>query len=223
MKGRIVEVFESIQGEGIYLGERQIFVRFFGCNLDCKFCDTRLARFKEYTPEELFQELRNYPGKYHTISFTGGEPLLQVDFLKEILKLTKRGNFSNYLETNGTLPEALEGVINYLDVIAMDLKLASSTGTMNFWASHRKFLEIAAKKEVFLKIVICQSTTKEDLIDAINLIKEINKIRLLVLQPNSQENSVTLQKKIEIFKNICIEEEITACIIPQVHKVIGVR
>ncbi|MEW6170728.1 MAG: 7-carboxy-7-deazaguanine synthase QueE [Candidatus Omnitrophota bacterium] len=223
MKGKIVEVFESIQGEGIYLGERQLFVRFFGCNLDCKFCDTRLIRFKEYAPEDLIKELKTYKGEFHSISFTGGEPLLQVSFLKEILKLAKRGNFLNYLETNGTLPEALEEVINYLDFIAMDLKLASSTGIINFWASHRKFLEIASRKEVFLKIVVCQSTGVEDLLEALHLIKEMNKAIVLVLQPNTQENDIYLQKKIEGFRDMCIKENITTCIIPQVHRRLGVR
>ena len=223
MKGKIVEVFESIQGEGIYLGERQLFVRFFGCNLDCKFCDTRLIRFKEYAPEDLIKELKTYKGEFHSISFTGGEPLLQVSFLKEILKLAKRGNFLNYLETNGTLPEALEEVINYLDFIAMDLKLASSTGIINFWASHRKFLEIASRKEVFLKIVVCQSTRVEDLLEALHLIKEMNKAIVLVLQPNTQEDDIYLQKKIEGFRDMCIEENITTCIIPQVHRRLGVK
>jgi len=72
MKAKIVEVFESIQGEGLYLGEKQIFVRFFGCNLNCNFCDTRPDRFMEYEPQELFKEIELYQDKYHSISFTGG-------------------------------------------------------------------------------------------------------------------------------------------------------
>ena len=173
--------------------------------------------------EDLIKELKTYEGEFHSVSFTGGEPLLQTNFLKETLKLTKRGNFLNYLETNGTLPDALEEVINYLDFVAMDLKLASSTGIINFWASHRRFLEIASKKEVFLKIVVCQSTREEDLLEAIHLIKETNKAMVLVLQPNSLENDIYLDKKTEDFRDICIRENITTCVIPQVHKITGVR
>jgi len=223
MKGKISEVFESIQGEGVYLGERQIFVRFFGCNLECRFCDTRLNTFFECEPEELFEMIKKYPRDYHSIAFTGGEPLLQKDFLKAVLELTHSAGYRNYLETNGTLFVELKEIIDYVDIVAMDLKLASSTGMENYWRAHRHFLEIASRKEVFLKAVICTSTEEEDLLDGIKLIKEILKAPILVLQPNSYEDRISLDRKLERFRDICINENIPACIIPQVHKVIGVR
>jgi len=172
MKGRIAEVFDSIQGEGLYLGEKQIFVRFFGCNLACKFCDTKLHSFMEYEPEELFQELKLYQDKYHSVSFTGGEPLLQKDFLKELMQMTRRHNFRNYLETNGILHEALKEVIDYVDIVAMDLKLPSSTGLGDFWEEHRLFLKIASQREVFLKAVICSQTKEEDLKKGLRMMRE---------------------------------------------------
>jgi organic radical activating enzyme len=223
MKGRIAEVFDSIQGEGLYLGEKQIFVRFFGCNLSCHFCDTRLNRFIEYEPEELFNEIQLYPDLYHSISFTGGEPLLQKDFLKEVLKLTHQHKYKNYLETNGTLPYELEDIIDYIDVVAMDIKLPSSTGMGELWSLHRKFLKVAAKKEVFVKTIICQSTLEQDLRQALALIKEADKSAILVLQPNSHESGGQLMQKIEKFKDISREEKVFSCIIPQMHKLIGVK
>jgi organic radical activating enzyme len=222
MKARIAEIFSSIQGEGIYLGEKQIFVRFFGCNLNCKFCDTKLDRFSEYEPQELFKEIELYQGNYHSISFTGGEPLLQKDFLAEVLKLTSKAGYKNYLETNGTLPGELESLINYLDIIAMDIKLPTSTGMGEFWGMHERFLKAAAKKEVFLKTVICASTKEEDLRKVSGLIKKVNPSVILVLQPDSQEERGLLQAKLESFKNICAEEKITACVVPQMHKIVGV-
>lgn len=223
MKGKIAEVFDSIQGEGLYLGEEQIFVRFYDCNLKCSFCDTKLDSYIECEPQELFEELKLYHGRYHSISFTGGEPLLQKDFLKEVLKLTFYGGYRNYLETNGTLPEALEELIDYLHIISMDLKLPSSTGGEPFWDAHRKFLKIAFRKEVFLKTVICRSTKEEDLREAIKLINECEKPPILVLQPNSYEIDAQLLKKIEDYKNICLKEKVTTCIIPQMHKFIGIQ
>ena len=86
MKAKIAEVFDSVQGEGIYLGERQLFVRFFGCNLSCDYCDTRPDRYLEYEPHELFDEIKLYGNNFHSICFTGGEPLLQKDFLKVVLQ-----------------------------------------------------------------------------------------------------------------------------------------
>ena len=223
MKGRVAEIFDSVQGEGLYLGERQIFVRFFGCNLSCKFCDTKLDTFSEYVPEELLEELKQHAGNYHSISFTGGEPLLQKDFLKETLKLTKVSGFRNYLETNGTLPDALGEIIEYVDIVAMDLKLPSSTGLNNFWDAHKRFLGIASQKKVFLKAVICQSTLEKDLGEAIKLIKEVNKNAIFVLQPNSYEDYNQLSEKLENFKGICAKENISARIICQMHKIVGIK
>jgi organic radical activating enzyme len=223
MKGKISEVFESVQGEGLYLGQRQVFVRFFGCNLACEFCDTRLDTFTEYEPQELLDEIKLYDSGINSVSFTGGEPLLQKDFLKEALKLTHRENYKNYLETNGTLPFDLGDVIDDLDIVAMDLKFPSSTEAGNFWEAHRKFLKIASRKEVFLKAVICASTTEEDLREATKLIKEVNRSAILVLQPNSFENNGTLAEKLERFKGLCRKEKVTACVIAQMHKIAGLR
>jgi organic radical activating enzyme len=223
VKGRIAEVFDSIQGEGIYLGEKQLFVRFFGCNLSCRFCDTKLNRFIEYEPEELFEELKLYQNDYHSISFTGGEPLLQVDFLRDVLKLTSKDGYKNYLETNGMLSGELEMVIDDLDIVAMDLKLPSSTDMGILWGMHRRFLKIASRKEVFLKSIICQSTKEEDLVEALWLIKEVNKTAILVLQPNSFEDHNQMQEKLETFRYICKKADITTCVIPQVHKIAWFR
>jgi 7-carboxy-7-deazaguanine synthase len=223
MKGKISEIFESIQGEGIYVGEKQIFVRFFGCNLSCRFCDTPLNKFSEYEPQRLLSELRSYPGNYHSVSFTGGEPLLQKDFLKEILIQSKQQGFRNYLETNGTLPEALNEVIENVDIVAMDFKLPSSTGSGEFWQVHRDFLKVASKKEVFVKVVICDSTKDEDFKKGLEIIKEANPNVRLVLQPNSFEDGELLNEKIEDFKTACLRERIAVCLIPQMHKVMGIK
>lgn len=212
-----------MQGEGIYLGERQLFVRFFGCNLSCRYCDTKLHRFMEYEPSELFEEIKLYQEGLHSVSFTGGEPLLQAEFLAEIMQLTNKGGFKNYLETNGTLVGELEKVIDYVDIVAMDIKLPGSTGMGHFWGLHRKFLKISSRKEIFVKMVVCNSTSYEDLIRALILVKEINPAATLVLQPNSYEKSAALDNKIEDFSNICRDNDMTACIIPQMHKSIGIK
>ncbi len=223
MKARIAEVFDSIQGEGLYLGEKQLFVRFFNCNLSCAYCDTKLDRFIEYEPRELFEEIKLYRDKFHSISFTGGEPLLYADFLREILKLTCGRGHRHYLETNGTLFFELEKLIDRLDIIAMDLKFPSSTGMGNLWHLHKKFLKIAAKKEVFLKAIICQATHEDDLKQAVEIIKEISPASVLVLQPNSYENQTLLREKLIKFKELANQGGVTACVIPQIHKIMGIR
>lgn len=223
MKGKIAEVFKSIQGEGIYFGEKQVFIRFFGCNLKCRFCDTPLKHFKEYGPDELFLELQSHGKDFNSISFTGGEPLLQKDFLKSVMRLTAKYNYKNYLDTNGTLPDALAEVVDYADIVSMDIKLPSSTGEKSFYAEHKKFLEIASAKELSVKITICSSTLESELREAVNLIKEKNKYAVLVLQPDSSEDKGILLEKLAHFKQICMKEDIITCVIPQMHKIIGVR
>lgn len=223
MKAKIAEVFESIQGEGIYMGERQIFVRFFGCNLTCRFCDTKLTGFVEYGPCDLLEKIKSYRDIYHSVSFTGGEPLMQGRFLKEILKLTYAEGYKNYLETNGTLPGKLKEVIRYVDIISMDVKLPSSTGLAGFWEAHRQFLKIASSKEVFLKAVICQSTQDSDLMETVKLIKDINPGVILILQPDSRERNFLFGEKLEGFLDICRREGINMCIAPQMHKLLGVK
>jgi len=223
VKAKINEIFDSVQGEGLYLGEKQIFVRFFNCNLSCSYCDTKLDRFTEYEPGELFEEIKLYRDRHHSISFTGGEPLLYADFLEEIFKLTSRGGHKHYLETNGTLFSELEQLIDRIDIIAMDLKFPSSSGMGSLWQMHRKFLKIAARKEVFLKAIICQSTTEEDLREALAVIKETSPASILVLQPNSNENHSVLQEKLLSFKNIANQQRVTTCVIPQMHKIMGYR
>ena len=105
----------------------------------------------------------------------------------------------------------------------MDLKLPSSTGLSDFWDEHRMFLKIAAQREVFIKTVICSETTEEDLKEGLKLIRETAQQAVLVLQPDSNEDSAQLQDKIKKFKELCRKEGVTACAVEQIHKAIGVK
>ncbi|MFA5101088.1 MAG: 7-carboxy-7-deazaguanine synthase QueE [Candidatus Omnitrophota bacterium] len=223
MKAKISEIFDSIQGEGIYMGERHVFVRFFGCNLQCRYCDTKLLRYAEYEPEILLDEVKKYQRTSGVISYTGGEPLLQKDFLKEMLPLALKNNFRNYLETNGTLPDALAEVIDYVNVISMDVKLPSSTGLEPFWDAHRRFLKIANKKDVFLKTIVCESTADADIHELICMIEDSHLAVPLVLQPDSSADSNVLKPKIDKYVSWCVSEGIATCFIPQLHKLLGVK
>lgn len=222
-KGKISEVFSSIQGEGAYAGIRQIFVRLYGCNLNCKFCDTKLSTYEKYSATVAYDIIKRFNTPHHSICFTGGEPLLQKDFLKTILGFIRHDGISSYLETNGTLPDALEDVIDDVDTIAMDFKLPTSTGMKDFWKEHTEFLKIAAKKNVFVKSVICLSTQKEDFQKAVSIIAKIDRKILFILQPNFYEMSKSLLDKIRDFQKMALEQLDDVRLIPQLHKMIGVR
>jgi len=224
MKARIAEVFQSVQGEGVYLGERQIFIRFYGCNLNhCRFCDTQLYSFEEYEASDLFRYLKSGFKGIDSISLTGGEPLVQRYFLKEFLPLIKQEGFKTYLETNATLPGALRYIIDYIDIIAMDFKLPSSTGLRDFWQEHRRFLRIASQREVFIKAVICNTTKLEDLKKALQLLSDFNREIPLILQPNSFEMDTLLMNKIQEFQRFSLGFISDVRVIPQMHRLVGVK
>jgi len=221
MKARITEIFKSIQGEGPYQGIVQVFVRFFGCNLNCIFCDTLLSYYREIYLKSLLEKLDSFSG-YHSVSLTGGEPLLQIDFLIELVKELKKKKIIIYLETNGTLPDNLLKIINYLDVISMDFKLPSSSQLKPFWKEHQDFLKIAVDKNIFIKTVIGPQTTDSDIYQTIKIIKKINKNLRLVLQPQSPFE-LRLNDKLGNLQDICIKQGIDAKIIGQIHKTLGIR
>ena len=222
-KGKVSDIFLSIQGEGPYVGARQLFVRFYGCNLKCRYCDTELTAYDKYTPQELYTVLKSFKTQYHSIAFTGGEPLLQAEFLKVVLGFIKHDGIKVYLETNGTLYKQLSGLIDLVDIVAMDIKLPSATGLTPLWDEHRKFLEAAKDKELIVKTVITNTTIKDDLILALDLVKSFNDKTVFVLQPNSLEMGDLLLKKIQDFHHTALEGLKDVRMIPQVHRFIGVK
>lgn len=221
MKTKITEIFKSIQGEGIYQGVPQIFVRFWGCNLSCSFCDTKMYSYEEKKLEEILAIVYSY-GKCHSVSLTGGEPLLHWEFIREFSRRLKKDGFQLYLETNGTLVEELKEVIDYIDIVSMDFKLPSSTGLQPLWLKHRTFLQTALNKEVFVKAVIGQNTTQDDIERTMTIIKEVAPQIFLVLQPQNPFEDV-LDRKMSEYKALCDRNKIKTSIITQVHKKLGIR
>lgn len=126
MRAPIVEVFSSIQGEGLLVGRRQIFVRFAGCNLNCSYCDTPESRDpsagRPFTAPELTEIIEGLiTPDFHSISITGGEPLLYPDFITELLEESPHRTL---LETNGSLPGNAERIAHLFDYASVDIKIA---------------------------------------------------------------------------------------------------
>ena len=225
-EAKISNIFLSVQGEGIYMGIPQLFVRFYGCNLSCSFCDTKDDSYRTFTKDSLMSKILDVKDVYHSISLTGGEPLLQADFIREFLSEYKKFyNKKIYLETNGTLYRELAKVIEYIDFIAMDFKLSSSTKSANFWKEHKIFLKLAKEKETFVKMVVTPNTSSEDITRAVDIIKECGEDIPVVLQPSTGDSDEHVPKK-EITENfrIKMKESLNRVeIIPQIHKIMGVE
>ncbi len=238
----LCEVFTSVQGEGIFVGRRQLFVRFACCNLNCPYCDTKYALFKppvakfENSPfSGKFYEERNpvpaftlneYINLYftldptiHSISLTGGEPLLQDEFLEFFLRSYKNDHIF-HLETNGSLPDKLEKVIDFIDFVSMDIKLFY-LNTPSFFESQRKFLKIASKKAMQVKIVVSETDSMETFRMGLSVLKDADKDVPVIIQPDTKAMPdslflAQLQKEAGTqFKNVLV--------IPQIHPFLGIK
>ena len=223
---KISEIFSSIQGEGLYFGIPQLFIRFYDCNLSCGFCDTSALSFQTLTTKMLIKKISKYIAPYHSISLTGGEPLLQVDFLLEFLpEYKKQHKKIVYLETNGTLPDALDRVIDHIDIIAMDFKLPSSTARKSYWKEHERFLRIAGKKKVFIKAVVTNNTSAAEVVALGDIVGKINSRIPVILQPATvpEARLEVLRESLEHHLSLLTDMIKRVEIIPQVHKMIGVK
>ena len=244
VKTHLVEIFSSVQGEGLYLGVRQIFIRFAGCNLQCSYCDTPTntemefrvevpvgsRRFDLYqnpvTPEKTASIInRLNPERCHSISLTGGEPLLHTEFIKEFGEQTIQRGIKLYLETNGTLAEELKRVVDIIDIISMDIKLPSSTECGELWSAHEEFLRIGRDKEIFVKTVVTSETSEEEFMKACETIGKVDKNIPLVIQPVSSHDGFP-DRNPSLGKIISLQEVglgflSDVRIIPQTHKYLG--
>ena len=95
----LVEVFESLQGEGRNMGRPCVFVRFAGCNLACPWCDTDVATRFSLSLDGLLAEICQYRSK--SVILTGGEPTLVKEMPELVAALKARGYWIG-VETNGT-------------------------------------------------------------------------------------------------------------------------
>jgi len=238
----LAEVFSSVQGEGMLIGLRQVFIRFCGCNLTCDYCDTPTACTAETclveqapgrrdfipTPNPVALEKiaslvagwqHGWPGVHHSISITGGEPLLSHDTLRFWLP-ELRSLLPVYLETNGTMHAALRLVIDHVDIIGMDIKIPSTSGCIDLWDDHRRFLEAAAGKNVFVKIVVGEQTQDWEILRASELVAAVGRQIPLILQPVTGAGgkvAVNPVRALEL-QEIACRQLCEVRIIPQAHK-----
>ena len=186
-RGRVVEIFSSLQGEGPRLGERQIFVRLGGCNLHCDYCDepdtipipSGLVKSALYVKTEI--ETLAHTRAHKSVSWTGGEPLLHPQFLMPLMRWARKKGLENHLETNGTLPVAMSALAPLCDAVAMDVKLPSSTGRET-WSAHRDFLR-AAPRNTFIKVVLSDRSTEAEWAKVLELVRGAPHPMPMYLQP----------------------------------------
>jgi organic radical activating enzyme len=241
----VSEMFSSIQGEGMLAGRRQIFVRLTECNLDCRYCDTdfttsAICRVESrpgsgafhHVPQPLSLPqiaalctdwLSQLPGAHHSISFTGGEPLLHAEALAEWFPEIRK-LLPIHLETNGTLPDALRLVKQDIDYISMDMKLPSTAGcTEQLWDRHVLFLREAQGTAVSVKVVIGELTTDSEIRRVCDVIASVDAALPLFLQPMSLPGGTVGISAAHILR---LQESASSRlpdvrVIPQMHLMLG--
>ena len=173
---RVIEIFESINGEGLKQGQVALFIRLAGCNLRCSYCDTRYSFenpcYKEMSVEEIVSEA-NKSGIVN-ITLTGGEPLIHKDVHELIKALAESGHMVE-IETNGSV-----NIKPFLDIknvsFTLDYKCPTSLEEAKMDLSNYEYIN----KKDSVKFVV---GNKEDLAKALEIMKKydlINKTNCLI-------------------------------------------
>ena len=240
-EAQLLEMFSSIQGEGTWLGRRQVFIRFAGCNRACAYCDTpvepadycRVEKFPglgdfEKIPNPvslaeiktiLTRWLETVPGAHHSLSLTGGEPLLHWRLLREWLP-DLRSLLPIYLETNGTLPQALSKLLPWIDYVAMDIKLPSLTQEAATWEEHGEFLCLAGGGKGCVKLVIDRRADGEEMMRAACMAAAQAPFLPLILQPCTGGEPLSAPEILRLQGKLA-EVHPDVRVIPQMHPMLG--
>ena len=239
----VSEIFNSIQGEGPYVGVRQVFLRFQKCQLHCAYCDTPDTRTLsdscrieiEAGGEDFFEVnnpvdkeyLKEAVGKLWTpstkhVAITGGEPLIHAGFIRELGL-----EYPLYLETNSGFPELAREIRDIIDIASCDIKLPEHEATDHYNKLLENELETISilneTTETFVKIVVLPETTIQSISPAIEGIASIDENITLVLQPVTPDmgkESVSYKVLNEIM-DFAGEKLKDVRMIPQTHKLMG--
>ncbi len=247
---QVEEIFSSIQGEGPWVGQRHIFVRFSGCDIRCKYCDTRAAvgdgsgrerggagfclvqgspGSKEYeqaprllSPHQVteFCSRLVIPGPSRPTLSLTGGEPLLHHEFLAAWLPAMRSGYSIYLETNGIRHEAMRELREMIDIVSMDFKLPSATGLRPFWDEHGKFLAAARGKTLFVKVVVTADTTRDDILTSANTIAAYDASVPLVIQPASGPLAPESSQLI-YFQQAALGSLADVRVIPQTHKLLS--
>lgn len=237
-RARVSEIFTSIEGEGIFVGKKTLFIRFSGCHLKCRWCDTKYAlpldSGTDYQIDEIkdliIKELQPFTYK---VNFTGGEPLLQTEAVIELADFVKKQtNVETYLESSCFDSELFSKVLPYIDICKIEFKTDDSKVVEdeeydNLILNEIKCLELAVEsnKATYIKIVVTNSTNLESFKNLVYNISEKIKpsdILGLIIQPSFGIDQPTVNKLLDTY-DIVQPMFPEVRIIPQLHKEIGAR
>lgn len=210
----ITEIFPSLQGEGVYIGTRMVFVREGGCNLRCDFCDTKYAQEKgqEMSEDDIVKKVLQYD--IHWVDITGGEPLIQSN--EELVEKLHNAKMQVMVETNGTIFN--QALFERIDVASVSPKLQAIMPEI--------LAEIyRVSTSMYMKFVICG---EKDIFTVYNILYKLNHIMPLnripvILQPNGMVPDADYLKNLSALWHIIQDPSwsfLDIRVIPQLHRVL---
>jgi len=243
--GWVDELFRSAQGEGIFAGALQIFVRFGGCSASCAYCDTPASRERspvcrcEHEGAEVLLEnpvgsdavaamavslAGSTPG-IHSIAITGGEPLDQPDFLVALLEDLATCALPRYLETNGLDAEAARRAAPHVEIVSLDIKLPSLCPGSDTFAAAAEAIGIFQGTRLQCKVVLTDDLVPGEFDEAVQIVASVDPLIPFVIQPVTASERCRPPAPpvlLELAMRAGLELE-DVRIIPQLHPVIGLR
>ena len=152
IKIKVSEIFTSFQGEGPYIGTPATFLRLYGCNLNCEWCDTDISTYEMLSVDDVAEILITQMefNNINLLVITGGEPTLQMEEIKRLIKELP-DDIKIQLETNGSIFEYLPEI---------EYVISPKEDKEKVFENYYKY------ENVFFKFVI---TSKEDIDEVISL------------------------------------------------------
>ncbi|MMZ46523.1 7-carboxy-7-deazaguanine synthase [compost metagenome] len=207
------EIFSSLQGESKYAGYPTTFIRLYGCNMLCTYCDTMYAvrggKFKKKSLDYIMNAVKAMRNQH--VCITGGEPLLHENTMPLIYELVERG-YTVSIETNGGVDLSSHALMRSY-IFVMDVKTPCSGMTEKNILSNLDLL--GHRDEV--KFVIAD---RADFDYALSVLKKFPTIAPVIFSPCfTSNNKSTIMKDLS---NWLIEEKPkNARLGIQIHKIIG--
>ena len=244
--GVVHSVFVSVQGEGPSVGQLHLFVRFAGCDVGCEYCDTADSQSKSI-PEatisypacdvrqrnplpaqllaDICRKLLN-ENPIQGISLTGGEPLLQASYAREVLRCLGTPCPPVMLETSALHPELLPTLLSLVQVVSADIKLRSTRVPKADEAKAIEFIRLASSKvKTWVKVPVDATVTTTELRRVLTMLAHAAPNVEVTIQPiefDDRRRMLSSQELLKLFK-VVLEVRPNARLIPQVHKYLGVK
>lgn len=166
---------------------------------------------------------------HEALAVTGGEPLMQAEFLAALLPPLRRAGLRVFLETNGTRARELARLRSCVDIVSMDIKLRSATGRPMPRKAHVEFLHVARKigAELYAKAVVSAATTEREISDAARMLRRHGGDVPLILQPVTRHGRSSPRPPTPAallrLQEAALAHLRDVRVIPQTHKMIGQR